>query len=1191
MGTPCFFVVDIVTFFYPIGNTSAVHLTRSLPPKQPADILLLGCGDVRNILFTVYADQDSSRKLDVTCCDIQPAIIARNILLLTLILDDANGLNNTSMWNIYYHLYLDDSSLKLLSAQATKLHALAASMQSWHGGKYGRQLRFCDYGTLTKVRGIWDTYRITHLNSVDRERYLQRSKAAMRRAMDKRAYFSGGTSLVLSGIRSAAPAGICAITDAPKLHQYYWDHGSTDREGDSLLKSKTPNPMFVTDMSTLHYGTDPLLGFHLATAYTPLTEQSPLRSKVMTQNSSFFKVVEAARLQFRSWAKSLRQCSSQNLTVRFFTGDAIAFSYALQQRRITRSDKATGIYRDPYHLEPLVLDSKDYTESGGAPLSFAVIDTSNLIDHIGAMNLLIATAPLLDNRSSASLYTESLVKREETYTAYVDSLLNGHFPTISTLLGLFPVEYWTNASASSTMDDLMIGSGLIAAGSDASITQMHVRLTWKRTMPEQTSQSPAFQLQVDETGCARILHEVYLNMFRHENVQRLFSNINVHTLSNNSLVRYHRGSFALFLRFIRSRVVVDWRKVMNSLLGLIETDSSLLIGRNYMQELYLYLHVFKVHSVDNLSRPFNQNHSTSVAKGLKSWKNIPPVLCITLKVPREKLGVITNLKPTEIGSPIVHCIIQSPPTSTSGRWQNIFSVVQLSFGDISTSGTKNSDTFRVHVAEDELRWSGSSSLFVSFRAPTWMLLLEPQTATVAFGIQSTPDSIRAFMKPLGFQMNIYETTLGHEENVFITKDQPNQPESASLCAFSDGKPGNSASPNQIARTIITGNVDHSTARIVSLTGRLEILSENVKLALKGGGKVETVQISPCAFIETVGPKALRMALEFPAPVLELKSKTRIARKSSYIEVQAPLAGVTDWKFFPSFIYPIFLELGTPVVWNMPHLNLECLPVINTAKKNELQWLITHTSGMFSSRERELRDKPTPSDSEKDVRVSFKDSLFSALMHFTGLQGQQARLFGLNNPTGGGVHILIFVSSLKLDVANHTVVLDSAVLPLTDRLMPRLHSFLTALSATGLCSIKVDADELQLWKQVLPAMVERSRTWEHRPDCEYLTESRIPLSVENGQKLLCSCGNGQLPTKFITGVPQWGSVSKYFVRAALSPCFPAPFSEQLIDFNSIGRDKSRNGAGLLMCRQCRKTSYCSAERQRADWNKHKINCGC
>jgi len=47
-------------FFYPIGNTSAVVLTDTLAPEKPADLLLLGCGDPRNILFTVYNQPDNS---------------------------------------------------------------------------------------------------------------------------------------------------------------------------------------------------------------------------------------------------------------------------------------------------------------------------------------------------------------------------------------------------------------------------------------------------------------------------------------------------------------------------------------------------------------------------------------------------------------------------------------------------------------------------------------------------------------------------------------------------------------------------------------------------------------------------------------------------------------------------------------------------------------------------------------------------------------------------------------------------------------------------------------------------------------------------------------------------------------------------------------------------------------------------
>jgi hypothetical protein len=52
--------INIVNFFYPIGNTPAVCLTQDLPCEKEADILLLGCGDVRNILFTTYSDSEFS---------------------------------------------------------------------------------------------------------------------------------------------------------------------------------------------------------------------------------------------------------------------------------------------------------------------------------------------------------------------------------------------------------------------------------------------------------------------------------------------------------------------------------------------------------------------------------------------------------------------------------------------------------------------------------------------------------------------------------------------------------------------------------------------------------------------------------------------------------------------------------------------------------------------------------------------------------------------------------------------------------------------------------------------------------------------------------------------------------------------------------------------------------------------------
>ena len=1111
---------------------------------------------------------------------------ARNILLLTLALDDTDGGRDLLMWNIFYHIYLDNESMKLLNDQATKLYEMATTVQSWTSGKYGEQFRFCDAGTLSKVRSIWYTYRVGSFKGEEREQHAQRSMAAMRRATSSREHHMSDASVSLSGIRAAAPAATCAIEDAPKLTKQYWEHGSTDSYGLHLRNSENINPTFVTDTSTLHYGTDPLLSFHLATAYAPLTEESPLRGRGKARS----KPVEAARQEFRAWIASFRRYPCRRLTMRFSASDAVAFSYALQQRRLTATSGPAGFYRDSYHTKPLVLDGEDYLESGCAPTSFTVIDTSNLIDHVGALNLLVASSPLLETTCVSSLYTQSMVKSQETQTEYIDSVLSGHFPTISTLLGLVPVEYWTNISSTSMMDDLMLDSGF--GGADNK--QMHMKLTWKQPFSRQTPHSPACgRLHFDETGLSRVLHQVYLNMFRNEDIHKLFTSVNQHTVTNNSLLRYNRRSFALFLRFVRNRVICNWTNVMDRLLDLIERDSTLLMNSNYIQELYLFLHLYDVHSVATFAPAFARASTSLGAAGLKGWKNIPPILYVTIKVPRQNLGVITRIKPTEIGSPILHCVVQSPPGSPSGRWQNIFSAIQLSFGTISTSGERFSDTFRIQITEDKLKWDGSAPLMATFMAPAWMLLLEPKAAGVAFGIQSTPASTFVFMNRLSLDFSLYTTSLGDERNVFFAKFPPNLDESTTLRALSDGGYNTSAASNAAARTLITANADPNTGRIASLVGRLADLSEDVKRELQSGSGVETVQTSPFRFTETLGSKPL--TLDFPAPVKALQQKTRIARKSSYIEVEAPLADATIWKSFPSFVYPTFLCSGTPSAWNSSYLNLDRLPAIDPAKKSELQWLHTHASGMFNTRERAQKNGSVVAGSKTDARMAFKESLFTMFMAFTALQNQQARLFSLNHTTAGGVQALIFVSNLRMDLANHTVVLDAAVLPLTQDLVPRISSFLVALSKLNLCHITVDSEELTLWRQALPALVERCRTWEHRADCEYLPESSIPLSVESGQSVVCSCGNGRFPPNFILGLPQWSTVSNYFVRAALSPCFQTPFSEPLFEFKSLrgcwacGKEKTDSGSTLFSCGRCHKAKYCSADCQRANWKSHKPHC--
>lgn len=42
--------------FNPLSTSAPTCLTEYLPPEQDAHVLMLGCGDARSVLYTVYID-------------------------------------------------------------------------------------------------------------------------------------------------------------------------------------------------------------------------------------------------------------------------------------------------------------------------------------------------------------------------------------------------------------------------------------------------------------------------------------------------------------------------------------------------------------------------------------------------------------------------------------------------------------------------------------------------------------------------------------------------------------------------------------------------------------------------------------------------------------------------------------------------------------------------------------------------------------------------------------------------------------------------------------------------------------------------------------------------------------------------------------------------------------------------------
>jgi hypothetical protein len=61
---------EAATGFHAARFDPAVNLTEDLPQGVDADVLLLGCGDPRDILYTSAANRlFPERRLDITACD------------------------------------------------------------------------------------------------------------------------------------------------------------------------------------------------------------------------------------------------------------------------------------------------------------------------------------------------------------------------------------------------------------------------------------------------------------------------------------------------------------------------------------------------------------------------------------------------------------------------------------------------------------------------------------------------------------------------------------------------------------------------------------------------------------------------------------------------------------------------------------------------------------------------------------------------------------------------------------------------------------------------------------------------------------------------------------------------------------------------------------------------------------------
>lgn len=1177
-------VANHFSFFYAVGNTPAINLARSVPHGQDVSALSLGCGDLRNLLYTAYIEDGlPERNLDFTFCDIDEKIIGRNIILLSFIIDGHEG-PLKSLWGIYYHLYVDDATAAVVKDQATKLVRLLESITSWNASTYGSVIRFCDQDTVDDVRGICKRISEGNGNLESLSNGIEQSKSLLLQSSGQ----TGGHGIILTGIRSAAPLSLQAYKTLPEAHQKYWEEGtSVPRQS----AEKIPNPMFAPLLSRrgiLHYGTDPVQGFHLATAYAALADNSPLNPTATSAKGPKYAV--AAQIQFSGWVSALQNLLKRGkLTLRFVVSDVYSFCHTLQSSGKLGTLSA-NCFRRQWDGRTLKLDERDYGKAKKAPTWFDTIDTSNLSDHFGALNILTATAPLLKDEPWSAVSTELLLKREGTEEEAFDQLLCGPAATISLLLGLSAVQYWTNSKVESHVDEVFLALSTNEKGPGE--TQHRACIFWKQDGQFSGHPDERGSLQIEAKPLANILLHVYKQMFRGEDSKRA-------TLRSAAYSSFHRGSFAVFLKYLKSRVTTNWSEMLQKLIVDVGNDESLALSSNFLQDFCCQLHTNDVERHQSIL--INPATIPKLLR-IKGWDYIPPVVSVTVIVPRKAFEkLFSGSKQLAIASPTIVAELKS------SEWHNLYSDVHILFGDVKSS---DPDENSLEIEQDVLGWEGSSPLIASFYIPTASFNAEKGIPVVGLSVLPTGQNPLIYGPVLGPSMSIFETSLKNEKTVLISRYLPGQ----------TAYPGHCVGVSPLGKTIIrkngeTGvrfeaNVTDSEPQITSLVGHLDFLGERGKRLLKDKAPIELKQTSPFSISIAFGNnKSDIYPLHFPIPVSKEEAKTRIARTSGYVEIIAPFASPLSSECLGDFVFPSYLSSSrVPAALNMPHTNLDKLPILDVDKKKELSWLTTLTSFQFSTRERHIRHRRAGTGISSDPRTNFKDSLLTMFMLASGLQGGQTGLFTISHPERGGNHILMVVSAIRLDGDTASVVLDAAVIPLTIDLIQshRIEEFLLVLEGLECCAVTVDDAELQLWKKVLPAFVERCRTWSHTTKCEYKKKgATIPLSIEDGEQLLCSCGNGQLPKNFVN-IPEWDIAAAEAVRLAISPTFAAAIVEELADTSTFGekggslaarqercrlcgKTQHSDGSALKRCQRCKEVKYCSAECQKRDWKTHRMEC--
>ncbi|CAE6436097.1 unnamed protein product [Rhizoctonia solani] len=659
-----------------------------------------------------------------------------------------------------------------------------------------------------------------------------------------------------------------------------------------------------------------------------------------------------------------------------------------------------------------------------APSSFDIIECSTLPIRVGLFNLLLAGQPLLKKNpaSQSVLYTEMLLHREFSIQIFWKRLWSS-VPAIGLLLGLAPRSYLSLFSSTSN------------AHMHTTVNEFPLfteRIPWvnptsgDKFANSESNTSPIF---FDADDLARLLFDVYHEMIDYDTISRTRTlRLSPSELQTTSDPHFTRETFAMFVAHVKGRTrLVDntWSKMMDSLDALVAYHGD---QNSLLNHFYDLKHQMRLHGVVPLEE----------------------TICVVLTVPSASLDPLRKRCPLE-PTPRLVC-----------EYGVDYEPLDLTHSSIHAVWGKcvpiDGSDEKYAIEEDPEGFRGKSDLVVSFWTDTEMLI--PPGMRVWLRIRDTPHATVNFMDILGPKLKLFESALIDRNHVLVLRERPmgfSQTQKADRYVLSSpiSSPGDECH--------VQAEFKDPKDTIHSIVARVNIDSEADKTQLSEAKKAGAIPIGPCSLELTFGTS--KRVLRFPYPISRTNIRVNIKKSANRIDVTAPISKPIETGGYPFSPFPI-AQRPTFSPWNIHHVHVDRMPKVDIKQREKIKgWLINHTALQMSDRERLIQRSTDASNRRaSEALVNFKESMANMVLDYVGVGASsdgRHSTFVLIEPTYG-IHTIVMVAGLRLDLAGKSFVLDCAVIPITGE--PKLNIKSIEDSGNPL-HIRTRPIEVSLWKNL------------------------------------------------------------------------------------------------------------------------------